>query len=401
MKTIKNFLWYSLFIFLVMMTLGAFLSGEVIGGIGALLLALISNPKVRKMISQFGVEKKHRVISYVVVFLLSFFMIGFGVTPVEQDSQKDVSYNENETEKVEDKEESKDKEEDKKSDKEEPAESDKKEEGKIETETEKPNKPSEETDSMFDGYKIVDINACNLSGLRMKKVAVDIGYGDREYWAFTNEYGQLVKVVAKEIIPQTSSEESAGYDARYCDDEAKVSGTERSDLDEGHVIADSLGGVSNAYNITPQDSTLNRHGDQAYMEKVIRDAGGCTDFVAIITYPNTSTQIPSHYEYTYTLRGNKVVDSFDNVNPDSVPVEEPKPPVEEPVTPPVVVPTPPVEEPVAPPANPNPPTEAIVYWTPNGSVYHSNRSCPSLSRSKVVYEGTIAESGKSRHCGRC
>ena len=67
-------------------------------------------------------------------------------------------------------------------------------------------------------------------------------------------------------------------------------------------MADSLGGVSNAYNITPQNSTLNRHGDQAYMEKAIRDAGGCTDFLAIITYPNTTTQIPSHYSYTYTIK---------------------------------------------------------------------------------------------------
>lgn len=62
----------------------------------------------------------------------------------------------------------------------------------------------------------------------------------------------------------------------------------------GHVIADSLGGVSNAYNITPQDSTLNRDGDQAYMEKVIRDAGGRSNFTAVITYPSTTTQIPSH-----------------------------------------------------------------------------------------------------------
>ena len=84
----------------------------------------------------------------------------------------------------------------------------------------------------------------------------------------------------------------------------------RSDLDEGHVIADSLGGVSNAYNITPQNSTLNRHGDQAYMEKVIRDAGGCTDFTAIITYPNTKTQIPNHYSYTYTINGNVIKDNI-------------------------------------------------------------------------------------------
>ena len=70
-------------------------------------------------------------------------------------------------------------------------------------------------------------------------------------------------------------------------------GQKEPDLDKGHVIADSLGGVSNAYNITPQDNVLNRYGDQAYMEKVIRSAGGCTDFEAIITYPDTKTQIPT------------------------------------------------------------------------------------------------------------
>ena len=93
-------------------------------------------------------------------------------------------------------------------------------------------------------------------------------------------------------------------------------GVERADLDEGHIIADSLGGVSNAYNITPQDSTLNRHGDQAYMEDVIRKAGGATNFEAQITYPDASTMIPSAYQYTYTVRGNTVVDRFKNGNPD-------------------------------------------------------------------------------------
>jgi len=75
-----------------------------------------------------------------------------------------------------------------------------------------------------------------------------------------------------------------------------------------------LGGVSNAYNITPQDSVLNRHGDQAYKERNIRQAGGATNFEAIITYPDTETQIPSKYKYT--IHGNDVVDEYANGNPD-------------------------------------------------------------------------------------
>ena len=251
------------------------------------------------------------------------------------------------------------------------------------------------TESMFPGYKLIKVDGGNLSGDREPNAVVDIGYGDREYWAFTNEYGQLVKVTAKKIILQNDSKEPVNSNGRYYDDEAKVPGVERSDLDEGHIIADSLGGVSNAYNITPQNSTLNRHGDQAYMEKVIRDAGGCTDFTAIITYPNTKTQIPSHYSYTYTINGNVIKDEFDNVNPDKTTNTNKN--------------------------NKNTNTNkntnknnkntnigqsstnssSKVYWTPNGKSYHSTKNCPTLSRSKTILEGTIKQSGKHDPCDKC
>lgn len=167
-------------------------------------------------------------------------------------------------------------------------------------------------------YRVIEVDGGDLSGNREPNVAVDIGFGDREYWAFSNEYGQLVYVTADKIILQDDDNEPVTSKGRYYNDEAKVPGVERDDLDEGHIIADSLGGVSNAYNITPQDSTLNRHGNQAYMEKVIRDAGGCENFFATITYPDTETQIPSKYRYEYTLKGEDVVDEFDNVDPDEV-----------------------------------------------------------------------------------
>ena len=177
---------------------------------------------------------------------------------------------------------------------------------------------TEQNKSDFEGYTLIEVDGGDLSGQRQPNVVVDIGYGDRQYYAYTNEYGQLIKVTAAQIILQDDTTEPVLDTGRYYPDEAKVPGVESPDLDEGHVIADSLGGVSNAYNITPQNSTLNRDGDQAYMEKVIRDAGGCSDFTAVITYPSTTTQIPSHYSYTYTLMGNVIHDEFDNVNPDEV-----------------------------------------------------------------------------------
>ena len=254
---------------------------------------------------------------------------------------------------------------------------------------------SNDSEDMFSGYKLIEVDGGNLSGHREPNVVVDIGFGDREYWAFTNEYGQLVKVVAKQIILQDDSKEPVNSKGRYYEDEAKVPGVESKYLDEGHVIADSLGGVSNAYNITPQNSTLNRHGDQAYMEKAIRDAGGCTDFVAIITYPNTTTQIPSHYSYTYTIKGNVVKDEFDNVNPDEYNSNLQSNTSN---------------------SNSNNSTSspnknnssasisnssAKVYYTPNGKSYHTTKNCSTLSRSKTILEGTISSSGKHDPCDIC
>ena len=42
-----------------------------------------------------------------------------------------------------------------------------------------------------------------------------------------------------------------------------------------------------------------------------------------------------------------------------------------------------------------------VYWTPGGSVYHKSRNCPTLKRSRIVYSGSIADSGKPRACKVC
>ena len=170
------------------------------------------------------------------------------------------------------------------------------------------------SDSIFNGYTKLEVDGGDISGHREPNAVVDIGYGDREYWGFTNEYGQLVKVIAKEVKLQDSENEPIGSNGRYYPDEAKVPGVEDPNLDEGHVLADSLGGVANAYNITPQNSYLNQNGKQSQLEKAIRDAGGATDFVAIITYPDTETQIPSNYSYSYKLKdtGEQVNTSFDN-----------------------------------------------------------------------------------------
>jgi hypothetical protein len=47
------------------------------------------------------------------------------------------------------------------------------------------------------------------------------------------------------------------------------------------------------------------------------------------------------------------------------------------------------------------PVEDIVYWVPNGKVWHVSPNCRTLARSTTIYEGTIEESGKSRACHVC
>lgn len=42
-----------------------------------------------------------------------------------------------------------------------------------------------------------------------------------------------------------------------------------------------------------------------------------------------------------------------------------------------------------------------VYWTPSGSVYHTNSSCSTLSRSRTILNGSISDSGKPRACKVC
>ncbi len=167
---------------------------------------------------------------------------------------------------------------------------------------------------LLDTHKTIEVDGGDLSGHRESNVIVNIGFGNRNYYAITNEYGQLVVVLADEIILQNDRTEPVLESGRYYPDEAKVPGTESPTLDEGHVIADSLGGVSNAYNITPQDSTVNRHGAQAEMEKAIRKAGGCTNFSAVISYPNNETQTPSYYSYKYTIDGQVYYSNFENAS---------------------------------------------------------------------------------------
>ena len=168
-------------------------------------------------------------------------------------------------------------------------------------------------------YLSNDVDTCDISGFRKANAKIDIGVDTkkitRNYYGYTNEYSQLVKVTADKLILQTKEE--GIYDGRYCQDEAKVSGTEKKDYDEGHVIADSLGGASNAYNITPQKSNVNRKGGKQYeleekFRNILANGGEITNLNVDIIYDNKVTQTPSKYIFSWVENGNQRNEEFLN-----------------------------------------------------------------------------------------
>lgn len=165
---------------------------------------------------------------------------------------------------------------------------------------------------LFDGYTYIEVDGGDLSGHREPNVVVDVGFGEREYYAFTNQYAQVDKLVAKKVILQDENTEPVNSKGRYYDQQADVPGVESATLDRGHILADSLGGEACSYNITPQDSVVNRKTDMPEIENQIREAGGCTDMLVIITYPNSETQIPSTYSYEYKIDGQTYKKVFTN-----------------------------------------------------------------------------------------
>ncbi len=161
---------------------------------------------------------------------------------------------------------------------------------------------------------LITVDTCNLDGSREPNVMVDIGAGSRVYYGYTNEYSQLVYVQANSLQLQNSSTESLTSDGRYCEAQANVSGASGS-YNRGHGIGDALGGVSNAYNIFPQLTNINS-GSYNDIEIKLQDAlyngGSVTDFELKLTYPNSSSNIPSSYTMSYSLNGVYYEHTFNN-----------------------------------------------------------------------------------------
>lgn len=163
--------------------------------------------------------------------------------------------------------------------------------------------------------KLLEADTCDLTGLRQPNVKVNIGYGKRNYFGYTNQFAQLVYVEAKNLIIQ-NEDDTLLIKGRYCKNEAFIPGCESPYLDQGHIIADKLGGVSNAYNITPQAKYLNTVGEYSKAEdqiyKALISGISVTDFKCKIIYKNNQSMVPIRYELSYTIGDNQYNHVMDN-----------------------------------------------------------------------------------------
>lgn len=162
--------------------------------------------------------------------------------------------------------------------------------------------------------QLIEVDSCDLTATREPNVKVDVGFGDREYYGYTNEYGQLVYVQADSLKLQDSSLEEVTSDGRYCDEQAPVDGAKGS-YNRGHAIGDALGGVSNAYNIFPQLQITNS-GDynniEQELQQTLYDGGTVTDFSLTLSYKNSNTNVPDSYKLSFTENGEANTIKFSN-----------------------------------------------------------------------------------------
>lgn len=157
-------------------------------------------------------------------------------------------------------------------------------------------------------------DSCDSSGNRQANVKANIGYGSRNYYGYTNEYSQLVYVQADSLLLQNSSTEDLTEDGRYCEEQANVEGAS-DPYNRGHAIGDALGGDSNSYNIFPQLSSINggAYNDvERELQDTLYNGGSVTNFELKLTYPNSSTNIPSKYTMSYELNGVYDEHTFNN-----------------------------------------------------------------------------------------
>lgn len=153
----------------------------------------------------------------------------------------------------------------------------------------------------------LQVSTCNYNVTRAPNVKVNIGVGDRKYYAYTNQYSQLVFITADQIEIQNESSEAVGSNGQYCDGPAAIEGT--SGTTPKTIIADSLGAASNSYNVIPAGSA---YSGLESLENEILANGGATEFKAYFSYPDSSSTTPSLIDVSFKIDSNLIEYQFNN-----------------------------------------------------------------------------------------
>ncbi len=151
------------------------------------------------------------------------------------------------------------------------------------------------------------VSACSYTTNRSPNVKVNIGAGNRDYYAYTNEYSQLAFISADTITLQNSETETGNEAGNYCDSPADVA--KNTNYTSTYIISDDLGGVSNAYNLIPAGIA---QSNLAAIEQEIIDNNGATEFRALLEYSNTETTIPTTIQISYKIDEALVEYQFNN-----------------------------------------------------------------------------------------
>lgn len=153
----------------------------------------------------------------------------------------------------------------------------------------------------------IQVSACSYNVTRSPNAKVNIGLGDRKYYAYTNEYAQLAFISADQIIVQDESSEAVDESGQYCSEIAEVDGD--TGTTPKTVISDSLGAASNSYNVIPAASA---YSGLESIENEILASGGATDFRAYFTYPDSESNTPNLIDISYKLGSTLVEYQYNN-----------------------------------------------------------------------------------------
>jgi hypothetical protein len=169
-------------------------------------------------------------------------------------------------------------------------------------------------------FKVVNIDACDANTTTKPNSKANISLNNMyEYYAYTDDQSRVFLVHAKNLYRK---EDRVG---RYCsytfpnnkNEKAKTSigYIQNSSDDRGHLIADRFDGVSNAYNVTAQQGSLNKgaYSDlEDRLDQALANNQKVTDFYVKVNYRHITDRRPESYTVSFKINNKTYLYELDN-----------------------------------------------------------------------------------------